>query len=61
MANACSHMVFEPQLDRPLPFTKKRLRVQTYCTKTHREKFDAHVGCGECHNLPAVFSGLDRE
>ena len=56
LANACSHMVLEPRLARSLPFGNKRLKVKSYCTKTLREGFDPHIGCGECHILPQVFT-----
>jgi hypothetical protein len=31
------------------------VQVTTYCTKTLRTGFDAHIGCGECHPLPPAF------
>lgn len=59
LANACSHMVLEPRLERSFPFGKRRVQVRSYCTKTLREGFEPHIGCGECHRLPSVFSGED--
>jgi hypothetical protein len=56
LANACTHMVLEPSLTRSIPFGKKRVKVKSYCTKTLREDFDPHIGCGECHILPDVFT-----
>lgn len=56
-ANSCRHMILEPRLDRPFPFIKRQVRVKSYCTQTHREGFDPHIGCGECHPLPPIFSG----
>jgi len=56
LANACTHMVLEPRLTRPFPIGKKRVKVKSYCTKTLREGFDPHIGCGECHTLPEVFT-----
>lgn len=55
MANACTHMILEPRLSRRLPLFKQQVQVKTYCTKTGRSGFDPHIGCGECHTLPAVF------
>jgi hypothetical protein len=57
LANACDHMVLEPRLERPFPFLKRQVRVKTYCKKSNRSGFDAHIGCGECHPLPAEFIG----
>ena len=59
LANACSHMVLEPRLARSFPFGKYRVKVKPYCTKTLREGFDPHIGCGECHSLPQVFTEGD--
>ena len=60
MANACVNMVLVPTLVRPFPFVKREVRVNTYCNKTHRKGFDPHIGCGECHILPDVFSGDEK-
>jgi len=59
-ANACERMVLEPELARPFPFLKQQVRVKAYCTKTGRKVAEPHVGCGECHPLPPVFTGEDR-
>jgi len=55
LANACPNLVFQPTLGRPFPFLKQEVQITTYCTKTQRTGFDAHIGCGECHALPAEF------
>ena len=61
MANACSHLVLEPRLERPFPYIRRRVVVQAFCDKTMRRDFDPHIGCGECHPLPPAFTGDDRE
>jgi hypothetical protein len=55
-ANACQHMVLKATVTRPFPFIKRRMTVRPYCTKSHRDGFDPHIGCGQCHELPDVFS-----
>lgn len=55
LANACEHMDLLPRLVRPFPFVRQEVRVETYCHKTFRSKFDPHIGCGECHPLPQEF------
>jgi hypothetical protein len=55
LANACTNLSLIPQLSRSFPFTKQQVKVQTFCSKTGRSGFDAHVGCGECHALPPEF------
>ena len=55
LANACQDMVLIPKLGRKFPFLKQELQVNTFCTKTSRSGFDAHIGCGECHTLPPEF------
>ena len=57
LANACTYLVFIPQLTRTFPFTRQQVKVKTFCTKTQRAGFDPHVGCGECHTLPPEFLG----
>jgi hypothetical protein len=57
LANACPFMIIEPRLERVFPFIKRQVRVKAYCSKTHREGFDPHIGCGECHPLPPEFTG----
>jgi hypothetical protein len=56
-ANACPHLILDPGIERPFPFTKQRVKVATHCTKTFRDGFDPHTGCGECHPLPLVYKG----
>lgn len=53
--NSCPHMVLEPRLERSFPFGKRRVKIRTYCTETHREGFDPNIGCGQCHPLPPAF------
>jgi hypothetical protein len=55
-ANACTKMLLEPYLTRRFPFVKQVVRVKTYCSQTGRTGFDPHIGCGECHPLPPVFT-----
>jgi hypothetical protein len=54
-ANACQNLILEPKLVRPFPFLKRRVYINTHCTKTMRENFDPHIGCGECHPVPPIF------
>jgi hypothetical protein len=56
MANACKYMILEPRLERSFPLLKQQVHVTAECTKTLRSGFDPHIGCGECHNLPPVFT-----
>ena len=59
LANACSYMELRPRLGRSFPFMKQKVDVSTYCNKTQRKGFDPHIGCGECHALPSVFTESD--
>jgi len=56
-ANACTHLLLVPTLERPFPFIKQRVKVKAMCIKTSRSGFDPHVGCGDCHPLPPIFTG----
>jgi hypothetical protein len=57
ISNACDHMILKATVSRPFPFFKRLVQVRAYCDKTHRDGFDPHVGCGECHPLPEIFTG----
>lgn len=61
LSNACEWMILKPRLVRPFPFLKKEVRVEPYCSKTNRSGFDPHIGCGECHALPSIFSESDDQ
>lgn len=61
LANACKHMILEPRLERSLPFMKRQVRVVAHCIKSLASDFNPHTGCGQCHLLPPVFSGENRE
>ena len=60
-ANACTNMVLEGQVKRLLPFTKGKVQVKAYCTKTLRDVPEPQIGCGECHPLPPIFTGEPRD
>jgi hypothetical protein len=55
LANACPTLVLEAQVVRRFPFINRKVQVKARCSKTGRQGFDAHIGCGECHALPEVF------
>jgi len=59
LANACEHMLLEPSLGRSFPFLKQVVQIRAYCEKTNRAGFDPHIGCGECHPLPSIFTEED--
>lgn len=60
LANACQELVLKPSLERTFPFFKQTIRVKAFCEKSKRHGFDPHIGCGECHPLPAAFFGDDQ-
>jgi hypothetical protein len=55
-ANACEHMNLVPKVTRTLPLLKRKVSISARCSKTGRSNFDPHIGCGECHPLPPLFS-----
>ncbi len=56
LANACPNLELRPRLARPFPFLYQQVNVQPFCNQTKRTGFDPHIGCGECHPLPAIFN-----
>jgi len=61
LANACQFMELIPRLTRPFPFLNQTVDIRAFCAKTHRSGFDPHIGCGECHPLPAIFEKRSNE
>jgi hypothetical protein len=56
-ANACQSMELNGTVHRPFPFIKRRVKITAYCTKCQCDVAEPHVGCGQCHILPSIFSG----
>ncbi len=59
MANACLHLDFSARLERSFPFGKNKVGVNAVCIKTGKTGFDPHVGCGNCTELPDIFSKFE--
>jgi len=57
LANACPNLILEPRIERTFPLGRRRVKVNTNCSKTGYKKFDPEVGCGDCHILPPIFTG----
>jgi hypothetical protein len=57
LANSCENMILKPSIERPFPFLKRMVTVDTYCKKSNRSGFDPFIGCGECHPLPPEIFG----
>ena len=55
-ANACQFLELIPRLGRPFPFLQQKVQIYARCTKSGEHGFDPHVGCGECHQLPKIFT-----
>jgi hypothetical protein len=56
-ANACEHMRLTGRVTRGLTtLFRQRVEVSAYCERTDRAVAEPHVGCGECHPLPPVFT-----
>ena len=60
-ANACENLVLNGKVERPFLILKPRVTVSAYCKKTQREVAEPHIGCGECHVLPDIFTGESRD
>lgn len=55
--NACEHMVLTGSVQRPFPFIRRQVSIKATCTKCQCAVPEPHVGCGECHSLPPIFTG----
>jgi hypothetical protein len=56
-ANVCQHMVLRGEIYRPLLIGKRAVRVTAYCRKSQTPVAEPHIGCGDCHLLPPIFTG----
>jgi len=56
-ANACEHMILVGSVYRPFPFIRKQVRIKATCKKCQCDVAEPHIGCGECHILPPIFTG----
>lgn len=56
-ANACENMVLTASVERPLLIFKPIVNISAYCTKTSQDVQEPHIGCGECHIIPSIFTG----
>lgn len=57
-ANACINMKLNGKIQRPFPFIKRQVAVTAYCNKCQCDVREPHIGCGECHTLPPIFTGV---
>ena len=55
-ANACEFLVLQGEVKRTLGRIKKRMVVSASCSKNKVKVTEPHIGCGQCHPLPPVFS-----
>lgn len=55
-ANACEYLQLRATVSRPVDVLfQRRVRIEAYCEKVQRAVSEPHIGCGECHPLPAEF------
>jgi len=55
-ANACQNLELKAQARRSLFGLMKRVEVTAYCKKSQQTVKEPHVGCGQCHPLPPIFT-----
>ncbi len=48
-ANACPNLVLEGRIERQLLGLKRQVVIEAVCVKHLESGFDAHIGCGHCH------------
>lgn len=61
LANACPNLVLEPRLVRNFPFLEQKVSINAYCTRIAGLVKEPHIGCGQCHPLPDLFTGDERD
>lgn len=55
-ANSCEHMELSAEARRALLGLVKSVNVSAYCRKSNQVVTEPHVGCGQCHPLPDIFT-----
>ena len=55
-ANACENLVLDAFVERTMLGLRRRVRVKAYCSLVKQAVNEPHIGCGQCHPLPAVFT-----
>lgn len=55
-ANACQYMELNAKVHRSLLGLIKRVEVTAHCKKSQQTVKEPHVGCGQCHPLPPIFT-----
>lgn len=51
LANACENLQFRAQIGRKFFFSKRRVLISAFCSKTNTQVAAPEIGCGECHPL----------
>jgi hypothetical protein len=54
--NACPNMIIEGQVESWLFGFRRRVKINTFCTLSQQVVKEPHIGCGQCHPLPKVFT-----
>lgn len=55
-ANACPHMVLRADVVRQYIVFGRKVRLSVYCTRSEQNVREPHIGCGQCHPLPDLFT-----
>ncbi len=57
LANACKYMTLTAEVRRPFFVFPPEVQISAYCKKSQKAVTEPHIGCGECHMLPKIFTG----
>ncbi len=60
-ANACEDMRLNARIQRLFFILSPEVVVSAHCSKSNQNVQEPHVGCGQCHSLPPVFTGEARD
>lgn len=54
--NACPNMILQGRVESILLGLRRRVKITAFCTLSRQNVKEPHIGCGECHPLPSVFT-----
>ena len=59
LANSCPNMILTGEIKKGLLGVGRKVVINAYCKKTHRDVKNPYVGCGECHPILDLFKEIE--
>ena len=53
-ANTCPHLILSASIKKTFIGLRRQVKIEAYCTKSHKAVTEPQIGCGECHYLSNI-------